>query len=141
MANYYRGELLIPKKFITPEVQTLLDAEFGSNDSVDLGDDLVQYADNNAPCGEFSTLEKKLIRLRVPFDRFSESCLENTEETRYYRPGKNGEEDSDIVIYDFGKIFPEDIKKFYELPAAEFKVGVMSLVEKNNPSVISLVEL
>lgn len=141
MGCCYRGELYVLKKhYDLTEVEALLGLEFNDMDSVDMGN-IIQCANNEAKDGKFETIEDALVRMRIPFDRFSEGYLENEKEMRHFRPSLNGSKDTDMTIYDEGKIYPGDVKKLSELSAKEFKKAVLELVNKNDPYVVPLEEL
>ena len=104
MSDRFRAEIIIPKKFLTSDLELLIE-----NDWLKLcyEDEFVKsYEDEQARNGELH-IEDILIRDKIPFDRHSEGYYDIRPETRYYRPAEEGKEVINIV-------FEEDAGISYE---------------------------
>lgn len=68
--------------------------EYGAEESEDNG--VIEYSSTDLRDGEFSELEDYLIKLSIPFDRYTEESPESSGYIRYYRPDINYDEEIDV---------------------------------------------
>lgn len=87
MPNYSRASLNIwIKDYEREDVKAVFADYHWSCEPVEWKDRTIAFTDYEAEDGEFADVEKALIALQVPFDRFADSFLDLSASVTQYRP-------------------------------------------------------
>jgi hypothetical protein len=138
--NY--ASLLIPRRYITAEVLSVIEKHFVDARSVfDSDDDVLCFSDTEAPSGRFPAVESLLVKRGIPFNRSGGS----PEHERKFRPSRDGKELVDVEICYFqGKVMidTEQIRAMLDpgLDPHEALSSIKDVLNEVNPEVSELKE-
>ena len=96
MSNYFLGEIEFPRSALEIEEVAKIIEGYSIEDEEE---NLIFLRDAEARNGEFEDLESLLVKLKIPFDRYSESHGNYDSEARSFRPKTKKLKKIDITTY------------------------------------------